>query len=204
MSTPGEALYRFLLSHAQNRPRCYVSIHGDHVEQHTRKIRTTDSNGHTTTRTETHYKTVTDFDFNIDITQYISSGPVHWSLPDNEPAFRGRMFKEVDKLGPPKVSLDGQNLQTPRIRRKATGKERRNTKAWREERESGGLPPWVAPSTTATGMNEISNPEMDPTRTNVLLSSKTLREWADEYCASKQKLKEFTYEKVCQSFHRMV
>ncbi len=106
------------------------------------------------------------------------------------------MFKEVDTLGISKVSEAVQDQEVKRIRRKTTYKERRNAKAWKEQRHYGGLPPWVAPTTSALGMNEIENPEMDPTRTNVLLSSKSLREWADEYCASKQKLKEFTYEKV--------
>lgn len=169
------------------------------MERHTREIRTTDSNGHTTIRTETYYNTIVDFDFSIDITQYINAGPIHWSVPDNEPAFRGRMFKEVDTCGKSKVAKGGVDLVTERVRKKATKTQRKRTKAWKEQREEGGLPPWVSPETSSTGMNEISNPEMDPTRTNVLLSSNTLREWADEYCGSTQKLKEFTYQKVSSS-----
>lgn len=137
--------------------------------------------------------------FNIDITQYINAGPVHWSVPDNEPAFCGRMFKEVDTFGKSKVAKDGVDLVMERVRKKGTKTQRKRTKAWKEQREERGLPPWVSPETSSTGVNEISNPEMDPTRTNVLLSSKTLREWADEYCDSTQQLKEFTYQKVSSS-----
>ena len=35
-----------------------------------------------------------DMDFQIDVSQNLVSGPVHWSSADEEPTFRGQMFKE--------------------------------------------------------------------------------------------------------------
>jgi hypothetical protein len=41
----------------------------------------------------------------------------------------------------------------------------------------------------------VANPSALP-EVDGLRSSKTLREWADDYCASPKYLKEFVYEKV--------
>ncbi len=51
-----------------------------------------------------------------------------------------------------------------------------------------GFPPWIG------SLNAQREGTID--ETNVLKSSKSLREWADEYCASEKHLKEFVYKKV--------
>jgi hypothetical protein len=70
-------------------------------------------------------------------------------------------------------------------RGKATISEVTMFKALRNERREKGLPPWHG-NNNAMALHDNSG----------LRSSKTLRGWADEYCASKKYLKEFTYEKV--------
>lgn len=73
-------------------------------------------------------------------------------------------------------------------RGKATLSEVTQFKALRKERREKGLPPWHG-NNNAMALHDNSG----------LRSSKTLRGWADEYCASKKYLKEFTYEKVSWS-----
>lgn len=76
-------------------------------------------------------------------------------------------------------------------KRKAKRVERKAYKAWVEQRNAIGYPPWV------DGVNGWIDGM--PDETNSLKSSKTVRQWADEYCASPKYLKEFVYEKVCTS-----
>ena len=119
------------------------------------------------------------------------------------------MYKEVDGIfaGEGVRLLDtetGHDGGPGTGRRKATKQEKKSSKGWDKERAERGLPPWVGRGVGVLAVNEIRNPEIDPFRTNVLKSSKTLREWADEYCASDRKLKEFTYEKVCLSLHLFI
>jgi hypothetical protein len=120
--------------------------------------------------TESYTETITDFDFCIDLGQCIVTGPIHWSIADSEPAYRGLMVRQVDFHG----------------RRKATKEEKKNFDAWKVQRSAIGVPPWVNSESWLSGNNE----------TNVLKSSRTLRQWADDYCESKKLLKEFVYEKV--------
>ena len=77
-------------------------------------------------------------------------------------------------------------------RRAAESSETKEFSAWRSERTQQGLPPWISnvhdvPLLGGTQVDEAA----------ALKSSKTLRQWADEYCASPNHLKEFMYEKVC-------
>jgi hypothetical protein len=62
-------------------------------------------------------------------------------------------------------------------------------KAWRVEREKRGLPPWVGPDDALFRTSAVQ-------RLDVLKSSWTLRQWADDYCQSRNIFKEFVYEKV--------
>ncbi|KAK7025445.1 hypothetical protein VNI00_015973 [Paramarasmius palmivorus] len=62
---------------------------------------------------------------------------------------------------------------------------------WSKYREGHGLPPWAPDSRAALDEGEIYDMPG-----NTLMSSKTLRQWADEYCASPKYLKEFTYRKI--------
>lgn len=73
-------------------------------------------------------------------------------------------------------------VQAPEGRRKATKDETASFKLWESERADKGFPPWAS----RDGKQDL----------NVLQSSQTLRQWADEYCASPKYLKEFVYEKV--------
>ena len=138
----------------------------------------------------------TDFDFYIDLTPQITHGPVHWSLPDSEPAYRGGMVLEVDShdltgiaLGDPEAPLQTSG------RRKANKVEKTAAKDRKAIRKACGLPPWVA-SGPESWLQQSDSP---PAPAVVLESSKTLRQWADEYCASDKVLKEFTYTKASMS-----
>ena len=79
--------------------------------------------------------------------------------------------------------------QTDTGRQVAKRKEIKSYKEWEEKRNGLGLPPWV---------RRVDNNITDESSTHLdgLRSSKTLREWADEYCASPKYLKEFVYKKV--------
>lgn len=155
----------------------------------------TDSQGHTHWRTETETITVVDFDFSVDITPHIPPTPVHWSVPDEQPAYRGSMYMEVDAVLMRRgTSRDVEGGDGGRLKRwKATRQERKTAQAWAHERKARGLPPWIGPD---AGWAPRSHLALDANHMNVCKSSQTVREWADEYCASPKTLKEFTYTKV--------
>ena len=144
------------------------------------------TNNRTTTETECYTETVTDFDFYIDIFPSLptssssspdnnSCGPIHWSASDSEPAYRGRMVRELE---PP---FSGGKRKVRRV-------ERKEHDAWSSVRSAQGLPPWISSAL----VDQVQNVNESTT----LQSSKSLRQWADEYCASPKYLKEFTYKKV--------
>jgi hypothetical protein len=194
-------LYRFLLSQALTSPKYLLRCTGTHEETRTRTISHINKHGRIKQHSETYSETVTDFDFTIDVGRNVPAGsdPVHWSVPDSQPAYRGRMVREVE------VGFN-EAIVLGKPRRKATKHEIKLFKAWQDERTERGLPPWAENESRWYGhadsmpMDEISG----------LRSSITLRNWADEYCASQKYLKEFTYQKVslqvyhlyvCSSFH---
>lgn len=80
-----------------------------------------------------------------------------------------------------------------KARRKANRHENKLSKAWEHERTERGLPPWIGNEYRWHGQQGDS---VFLDEGSGLRSSKTLRNWADEYCASPKHLKEFTYEKV--------
>ncbi|KAK0478383.1 hypothetical protein IW261DRAFT_1551706 [Armillaria novae-zelandiae] len=170
LNTDGEALYRFLLSQASTPPSLSLHCRGTHSETRQRQVTHSGPGGRTSTQSYT--ENVVDFDFYISLDQLILPEPTHWSVADSDPAYRGRMFKEMDLSG----------------KRKARWKERRAFSSWIKERDACGLPPWI-PSIQATD----TYPTLEDS--TVLRSSKTLRAWADEYCASPKYLKEFVYVK---------
>lgn len=102
------------------------------------------------------------------------------------------MVKEVDI--PSNRLISGIALEggSPLARRKAAKRDIKAAAACQKEKRARGLPPWAAidEGTDATHTGLL------PHQSSVLKSSKTLREWADEYCATDKLLKEFTYEKV--------
>ncbi|KZP31382.1 hypothetical protein FIBSPDRAFT_849875 [Athelia psychrophila] len=176
LNKDGEALYRFLLSQALAPPTLLLHCAGTRDETRFRVVSHKDNDGKHHSRTESYTETVTDFDFLIDLGQHLLPDPVHWSVPDAEPAFRGRMVREV-QLPSDEAFVLGHT------RRKAPRAEVALLKAWQSERTAHGLPPWAARA-----------PTQDPE--SGLRSSRTVRDWADAYCASPKRLKEFTYTKA--------
>lgn len=174
----GEALYRFLIARSARVPFCRLHCRGTHTENKSRWVTDHGSNGHSQSRFETYTETVTDFDFCIDIKpgQELDPQPTHWSVADDEPAYRGLMVREVE-------------MPLAAGKRTATRKEIKEYKAFVAQRKAHGLPPWVADLNIVwtEGVSE---------QDHVLKSSKSLRQWADEYCASPKYLKEFVYDQV--------
>ena len=180
----GEALYRFLLSQAETPPTFHIHCRGEHNETRTRFVSKTDYQGRQYTETEQYTETVTDFDFRIK--QPVSPRATQWTVADEEPAYRGRMSREV--------GLPDETTKTDRSTMK-------RFKAWRAERQRRGLPPWVGPN------DDASFPTSAVQRSysmNVLKSSWTLRQWADDYCQSRNIFKEFVYEKVRTDLFRPI
>jgi hypothetical protein len=68
---------------------------------------------------------------------------------------------------------------------KAKRVEVKENDAWHESRSAYGLPPWISKGQADRADDSTT-----------LKSSKTLRQWADEYCASPKYLKDFKYRKV--------
>ncbi|OCH96130.1 hypothetical protein OBBRIDRAFT_787580 [Obba rivulosa] len=187
LNEDGEALYRFLLAQSEKRPKALFHFCGTHTEYRTRLVSSTDSNGNSSTRSESYTETVEDFNFYVDVGQHIVHGPVHWSVPDDTPAYRGNMYKEVDVHAVEHGMHDDVEVGTKR--REATKQEIKRARLWHEEQKTRGLPPWVGPGTPLPTRENL-NPFQ-----NVLKSSWTLRDWADDYCTSDKLLKEFIYKK---------
>ncbi|KDR84963.1 hypothetical protein GALMADRAFT_304991 [Galerina marginata CBS 339.88] len=139
LNEDGEALYRFLLAQALTPPTYILNIVGTHRERRTRAVTST-VNGTTTTRIENHTVTITDFDFPIDLTSCIAHGPVFWSCPDSDPAFRGLMVRQ---------------LNSPR--RKATSQEIDIFKVEEHHRRDAGVAPWQAPDGSFRTQDQASS-----------------------------------------------
>ncbi|PFH54451.1 hypothetical protein AMATHDRAFT_134053 [Amanita thiersii Skay4041] len=191
LNTDGEALYRFLLSQSLIPPVYQLHCRGTHTETRYRYVTSRNSDGRSESHRESYTDTITDFDFYIDIhpptppSQSEQSGnfcgPIHWSVADSEPAFRGRMVREID-------------LPNAAGKRKVGRQEQKQHDAWYTERASRGLPPWIGSAYRFRAQTNVVMQDLDDSF--ALQSSKTLREWADEYCASPKCLKEFVYKKV--------
>ncbi|KAJ7597017.1 hypothetical protein C8J56DRAFT_918930 [Mycena floridula] len=126
---------------------------------------TTRDNGGRST-TRRERTTRTVVDFDFNIRIPVQPQVTHWSVADSDPAYRGSMTKEV---------------QVGFGRHRAKKADRRAFERFLEETSENGLPPW--------------NPRFPNSDSTPLRSSKTLREWADEYCLSDKYMKEFLYEK---------
>ncbi|KAG5221920.1 transmembrane protein [Salix suchowensis] len=188
LNTDGEALYRFLLSQSSTPPTYRIHCHGSHTETRSRWV-THEHNGKYESRHESYSETITDFDFYIDVSQSLlgtdATGPLMWSVSDSEPSYRGSMVRQV-------LVPDG----LAKRKREGTAEEISAHKRWSSERASRGMPPWMTgvPSFQWTeGTPDIPN---GAPPSSILRSSRTLREWADDYCASNKLLKEFVFEKV--------
>lgn len=126
----------------------------------------------------------------------------------------------LDRHDPPPADLEvGYASPTPpkrTWRRRATDAEKKASASWRERRENYGYAPWVLIRGQIRGMEATVDAPSDELRDSLIHSAhapaehggqwyddsfvghptKTLRDWADEYCASKRALKEFNFEKV--------
>lgn len=196
LRNPGEALYRFLLAHSATPPTYHLHIRGTHKETKTRIVdshhhRGSNGRGHRHgdggIRTETYTEVVVDFDFRVDLTPGIITDPAHapvqWSTPDDEPACRGKVYQQIEVPGMP--------IGEMRMR-KPGGKERKRYKLWCKERDSKGLPPWIGSYSSNAPVSQNAPPRGEIQ----LKSSRTVRQWCDDYCASDKLLKEFVYTKV--------
>ncbi|KAL1738971.1 hypothetical protein HDZ31DRAFT_86044 [Schizophyllum fasciatum] len=164
LNEDGEALYRFLLSQSSTPPILRITCEGTHTEHKTRQVT---RDGRTTT--ESYSETVTDFSFAIDVEPPLPA--VHWTVADQELAYRGLMVREV---------------QGPLGKYRVPRPERKRHDGWSEERARKGIPPWI-PDPAVNGEDLES--------AGTLLSSHTVRDWADMYCASPKYLKEFVFVK---------
>ena len=174
--TTGEALYRFLLSQAETPPTFLIHCRGTHEESRPRQVDRTDSHGRRYTDTEYSTEIVTDFDFTIE--HQVPPRAMQWTVADGEPAYRGHMSKEV---GPPGETINADHETI------------KSFTAWAKQRRERGLPPWVAKGQLA---NFPAGAVEQPPRVDVPQSSRTLRQWADDYCQSPMIFKEFVYRKV--------
>ncbi|CAE6478586.1 unnamed protein product [Rhizoctonia solani] len=183
LNEDGEALYQFILSRAKAPPKFILKCRGTHPEERTRYVtRTKNIDGRNVTQIErqTHTETIVDFDFAIDVSQHFRQRPpVLWTVSDDEPAYRGRMKREVltDTMG-----------GVRRVSRKIL----KAGKAWREKRGKWGLPPWLSMTDQSDSPRRINpSDEAIPDRSEL-----TLRQWADRYCESNKSMKSFKFRKV--------
>ncbi|KAH9486957.1 hypothetical protein JR316_0001023 [Psilocybe cubensis] len=211
LNSDGEALYRFLLAQSSSCPIYRLHCKGTHTESRTRWVSQRDSHGRTRNVQETYNDTITDFNFCIDIipgdvdaslsthdgmpgrTRIVK--PVQWTVPDDEPAYRGKMVREYE-VEPYSVTAAASSAEewNESGRRKARRKETKAYDKWVEMRTAHGFPPWVREHDVSSGL--LRDPaSASISEKDTLKSSKTLRQWADEYCASPKYLKEFVYSK---------
>ncbi|KAH9858151.1 hypothetical protein C2E23DRAFT_167224 [Lenzites betulinus] len=192
LNKDGDALYRFIMTHAQERPEMLLHVKGSHVETANVKYSVPQADGGKPKDTQTQFSaTVSDFNFYIDVGRHICHGPIHWTVPDEVPEYRGKLYPEVDR---PRDDHDPEHGVVHTKRKKASGKDVDATAAWTEFRWLNGLPPWVGPNDRdAQSSNEV---RLLPRSAAVLQSSRSIRDWAYDYCKSKRKLKEFVYEKT--------
>ena len=76
---------------------------------------------------------------------------------------------------------------------------RKRARQWDEHREKFGVAPWIQmPDGWEPGEHPRSAEDESQTfhELELMRSSLSLREWADDYCASNKHLKEFVYKKV--------
>ncbi|KAG8874476.1 hypothetical protein FRB97_005882 [Tulasnella sp. 331] len=216
-----EALYRFLLEQARFPPSFNLSCRGTHDETRTRQVmrQTGDTQSY---QTETYSKTVVDFSFVIDLTPMLLAepfGPPIYVVGDRTAAHRGKTYKEVDAA--PSTTPEGRDLEMDRaalgkeFRREATADEKDASRARKDHLTNVGLPPWVHLPSDAPGTQAGVNSDEAQWRyqyathganqtfhdSDLQIPSQNLRQWADEYCASKKMLKEFTFEKIVHGWN---
>ncbi|KAH9898349.1 hypothetical protein C8Q73DRAFT_684430 [Cubamyces lactineus] len=171
------------MTHARERPEFGLHLKGTHAETVHVKIPIRQADGTTKEIEQDVQQAVTDFDFIISAGQHICLGPIHWSVPDEQAAYRGQLYPEVDRA---EQGHDPERGQVNTRRERASDEEIAAASQRIAYQQQHGLPPW----STAAGEG-LTLPSTETT----LRSSRSLREWAHEYCRSNKVLKEFRYEK---------
>ncbi|KDR84964.1 hypothetical protein GALMADRAFT_218038 [Galerina marginata CBS 339.88] len=220
LNSDGEALYRFLLAQSASVPTHRLHCNGTHTETRTRWVSERDSHGRTRSRQERYNETVTDFDFCIDITPgQVDAGltspsspsgstgprtvaPIQWSVADDEPAYRGKMVREyeVEPYSPVQRIGAARDEWSDKGRRAVHRKEAKAFQKWAAKRSLVGFPPWTREADVENRL-VLDPAALSIAEEDTLRSSKTLRQWADEYCESPKYLKEFVYEKIAYGWN---
>ncbi|KAG8955966.1 hypothetical protein FRC04_006414 [Tulasnella sp. 424] len=198
------ALQHFLLTHASGRPTVLIECKGTH------EVGSDNPDGTQTTITET------DFHFTVDISSALlpanTYGAPVWVVADEEPVKRGKYWRQIDyDPNPPPQAQTPANLEAghSRLRRRAaTPLERKQALDDAQRRKALGLPPWASISAQTpdpTGVRLLfpgDRLRFDKASvcaiegfsdSNLVAPTKTLDEWAEEYCASWSPLKEFRF-----------
>lgn len=204
----GPALYDFILTQAATPPKILVHCKGHHIWEFP------DPNTKKLVREE-----IPDFNFTIDLSSAFGVKanaredvlPI-WIVGDGESTYRGRMTLDVELpavVGPQELEEGSAISSAPR--RKATKDEVRLAKLRDGELRLLGLPPWIRFHNDAPGMqagidneNVFRNlknatyPQAPPGRFSTQLhpSLKSLRDIADDFCASRKPLKEFRFRRT--------
>ncbi|KAG8955969.1 hypothetical protein FRC04_006417 [Tulasnella sp. 424] len=189
-----QALQHFILTHASGRPTVLIECWGTH------QVETTDREG------DKKVTTVTDFHFTVDISSALlpanTYGAPVWVVADEEPAKRGKYWRQIDYDPNPPQAQRPANLEagrSPLQRRTATPLERKQGLDDTQSRRTRGLPPWTpvsAQTPNPTGARLLfpgDRLRFQNILSNFTAPTKTLDEWAEEYCASRSPLKEFRF-----------
>jgi hypothetical protein len=121
-------------------------------------------------------------DFSFYIGYQTPSQVTQWTVADDAPVHRGHTMSETG---------------IPRSATKANGAQIERFGAWSKERTARGLPPWISTRDAARyERGRRASAGSRPPQTEALRSSWTLRQWADNYCGSHSRFKEFVYEKA--------
>ncbi|KAG8955965.1 hypothetical protein FRC04_006413 [Tulasnella sp. 424] len=199
-----QALKQFLLSHASGRPTVLIECKGTH------EVECDDGEG------GTRMETVIDFHFTVDISNALlpasTFGAPVWVVADEEPAKRGKYWRQIDyDPNPPSQTQTPVNLEAGNsrlLRRQATPLERKQGLEDAQRRKDLGLPPWASISAQTPDLTgarlllpsdrlRFENASVcaveDFSDCDLVAPTKTLDDWAEEYCASWSPLKEFRF-----------
>ncbi|KAG9048597.1 hypothetical protein FS837_012452 [Tulasnella sp. UAMH 9824] len=201
-----QALQQFLLGHAYDRPTVLIKCTGSHEEDCT-----TGGFGGPST------DVVTDFDFTVDISKALlpvdAYGAPVWVVADEEPAKRGRYWRQIDQhpgsQNPLHTPADIEASQL--LRRRGTHLERKQALDDAVRRRELALPPWACVSTQTpdqTGVRLLFPTDRlrfegtsfstieDFSDSNLTPPTKPLIQWTEEYCTNWSPLKEFRFERT--------
>ncbi|KAG8987867.1 hypothetical protein FRB90_003093, partial [Tulasnella sp. 427] len=206
-----QALQNFLLTHAVKSPTVLIHCIGTHQEEGT------NSDGDRVMRV------VEDFNFTVDITSALlpadaallpadAYGAPVWLVADEEPAKRGRNWRQVayDPNPPPPTTLEAGSSSSPQTLRlrNATPLKRKQGLDDAQRRNQLALPPWACISTQTpdpTGARILSPADRqrfdcaaacsidDFSDTDLPAPSRSLAEYLEDYCANGSPLKEFRF-----------